>query len=608
MKKFSKILVFLFVVLLGVSLFACGSKENTEEIPQETKNQSSGEKQPSTPVGQTETPGGDQNESVTPPHQHTWDSGTVTQEPTYNKNGVRTYTCSCGQTRTEKVPMLTPTAKQAAEAREAATEQSIQNYDFSIELAAQITVYGYSGSANATYDGKYRFNKENGDLKFYRETGGNLLFNSKEYIYTQGDSRLKVTMDKNNTAKKVAVSPKEDDELNMLNLPFVKVVDLLEEENLTNVKRDSTVAGYDFSANMKFSSDYAPIKMLLNKVGAMGANIAIKDVTFTNPQEGVKLHFNLTDDGKMFDFFYTFVVSFPIQGQNVQLNISYKNAKATQVITLPDTSGLHSDATTISQKLSEIQTAVNAVKTSSSYSLDMTAKNDFDAGWNSSAIVDKYVARMYKNTNGDRVDFNHSFMYKSHTEEDGKESFKYTVGNIQDGTVYEISRKGSNSNRELTGVTVDTSFDYLTSILNVATNDIDFIQTKNVSGAVEYHIYLKDSANTSLQQAICDILNANTGDGVLPVENYFNSSDYDLFGGSFVVTVKNGKLVGCSVETEMRYTPVGGNYTDDVITLKNSVELTVNENADKAKEYTAPKSVDTQIGSIGLNNAKYYIL
>ena len=40
------------------------------------------------------------------PHVHTWDSGTVTKKPTCTEPGIKTYTCSCGETRTETIPAL----------------------------------------------------------------------------------------------------------------------------------------------------------------------------------------------------------------------------------------------------------------------------------------------------------------------------------------------------------------------------------------------------------------------------------------------------------------------------------------------------------------------
>lgn len=54
---------------------------------------------------------GDALESVPSeqPHEHTWDAGVVTTEPTYKTTGVRTYTCTgCGETYTEDIPVLPP--------------------------------------------------------------------------------------------------------------------------------------------------------------------------------------------------------------------------------------------------------------------------------------------------------------------------------------------------------------------------------------------------------------------------------------------------------------------------------------------------------------------
>ena len=44
--------------------------------------------------------------------EHTWDKGKVTTEATYEKAGVKTYSCTvCGETKTEEIPVLEPTAE-----------------------------------------------------------------------------------------------------------------------------------------------------------------------------------------------------------------------------------------------------------------------------------------------------------------------------------------------------------------------------------------------------------------------------------------------------------------------------------------------------------------
>jgi hypothetical protein len=39
----------------------------------------------------------------TPAHTHAWDGGTITSSATCTNNGVKTYKCSCGQTKTESI-------------------------------------------------------------------------------------------------------------------------------------------------------------------------------------------------------------------------------------------------------------------------------------------------------------------------------------------------------------------------------------------------------------------------------------------------------------------------------------------------------------------------
>jgi gas vesicle protein len=60
------------------------TKTTPEESPQPTKE--------STPSSNTPTT-----------HTHTWDNGTITQAATCTANGVTTYKCNCGETKTETI-------------------------------------------------------------------------------------------------------------------------------------------------------------------------------------------------------------------------------------------------------------------------------------------------------------------------------------------------------------------------------------------------------------------------------------------------------------------------------------------------------------------------
>lgn len=587
MKKYAKIFLIVFVCILALSLAACGNKG------EETVNEENGQNEHS---GTSE-----------PQHEHVYGEAVTTKEPTYNASGVRTATCSCGATQETSIPSLVPTATVVASGIQTAKNASKQAYDFHVKAEGTVSLYGFNGAADALYDGKYRYDGETDDLKFYRRTSGKLLLNADEYIFTKGSSRMKVKTDTTGKVKKVSVSPKTDDELNMINLPFIGVVNALKADNLNGIEKTS--GKYRFKTSLKISTSFAPAEKLLSSVARLGENVTIKNVTFTNPQNGVELFFNVTDEGVLKDFSLEFEVSFPISSVNTKLKVSYAQESSATEIALPNVSSFDSSEENIAASVNNVTTALNAVKNSGTYSLDMTAINDFDAGWDRKAIVDKYIGRMYKNVNGERTDFNHSYKYKAHTEEDGKEGFAYTVGNIQDGTVYEISRKGKNTQTELSGVTADTRFAVMASVTALTTKEVDFIMKKtNADGSVTYTFYTNDAATYLLQQKIADLINSNTGEGVIPVENYFNTEEYKIVTANFTATVKGGSLVSFNADIEVKYTPVGGEYTDSRITLKNTVELIVNDNYDKAADYSAPKNLETKLGSYGLNNTKYYIL
>jgi hypothetical protein len=72
------------------------SEETTEEVDTEaeTETEEASEVDVETTSSTTEE---------TPAHTHAWDSGTVTQAATCTSNGVKTYSCSCGQTKTEAI-------------------------------------------------------------------------------------------------------------------------------------------------------------------------------------------------------------------------------------------------------------------------------------------------------------------------------------------------------------------------------------------------------------------------------------------------------------------------------------------------------------------------
>lgn len=88
---------------------------------------------------------------------------------------------ACGEKNNSETPKVEkpdveleklPTASTLVTARTNAKTANEQNYDFYLNLAGMIEALGITETANANYDGKYRFNAETGNLKFRRQTSG----------------------------------------------------------------------------------------------------------------------------------------------------------------------------------------------------------------------------------------------------------------------------------------------------------------------------------------------------------------------------------------------------------------------------------------------------
>ena len=519
---------------------------------------------------------------------------------TVSKEGYATKTLSA------KLVIL-PSANMVVTSRVNAKNANEQNYDFYLNLAGTVDALGITETANANYDGKYRFNTATGDLKFRRETSGILLVDSTEYIYTQNDAKIKVVANERGEVKKASVLPKEDEGLDLINIPFVALVNGLKEDNITKIEL-SGVAGYKYVATLALQSDNEAVASLLGKIEKLGTKVNLKDVSFTNPM-GVKMYFNLDGAQKLVDFKMSADVSFPVKGVSATIKLTYLQKENDATINIPSTQGLIVGKDAIKREMDIVDKAIENLKNSSAYSVDLEARNEFDPAWNINATVDKYIARMYKNTDADtgRVDFNHSFEYKAHTDTDDKDTFKFTVGNIKTGEVYRISRKGTNTNTLLEGVSADGQFDYLTSIAKADYTNIDCIKKVEKDGGVFYYIYLDKTATHSVQKRITDVINSNPTDNVTDVQNYFNE-DNQIDEAEMVVEMKDGALVAIDIKTQLRYCPTGGEHTERNIVLTNTISLIVNDKLSSAQDYVAPNAVATTLGHYGLNNAKFYIL
>lgn len=488
-----------------------------------------------------------------------------------------------------------PTKKEVVEAREREVEKTEQGYDFIFNLTGVVSALGYDAAVEANYDGAYRYNKETGALSFKRVTSGLLLYDSTEYVYSSNDQQIKVVMNEKNDVKKVEVIPNEELGLTLINQPIVAIIDGLAEENIVEIQ-ESTLTGYSYETKITLASDNALLQKLYGVVGGLGANISLKGVTFDNPLGGISLYFNLTD-GKLSDLKISTDVNIPIGGTDTVLTLTYEQKSSTKPIEVPATSGLIIAQADVQAELNKINSAITSLKQADSYSLDIKAENEFDPAWNKIATTDSYIGRLYKNTVDVAVNFNHSYKYKAHHEEDGAEAYEYAVGNIKSGEVYLASYKGSNTYTKMENVTVDTQFDYMVAPILQKTENIDCLKTVKSGTTETYTLYLNKKGTSALQDTIVDLINSNEAEGVVDVNNYLGS-EYMIKNAEIVVVIENGTLKTVECLTELKYPPTGGEFTEYNVTLTNKISFAINENIDKAEKYKAPGKPDGVIDNL----------
>ena len=503
-----------------------------------------------------------------------------------------------------------PTAAEIISARDLAVSQKVRGYDFNLTFTGDFSVLVLGKSLSGTYDGKYRYDSESDEVQFTRTTSGALLADSTCYVFTSGDSRIKATMD-GSTVKKIAVETPEEQDVTMVNLPIEKIVNSVSANNISNIT-ELKYSSYSYSCQLSTGNSNIAFAALGKVFEKFGTGVSFKGIELSGNTS--TLDFNIKD-GKLSDYRLGFKFQIGVGNTKVVLSVDYTQKENLTEISLPNTKNGN-----FIYKTSDVQTEVSAINAAISdlkddpiYSLDLKATNELDPGWNKTAIVDSYNARMYKNTDdAGNAWFNHSYYYKAHSETAGKETYKYTLGNVN-GTdadnqgTWLISRKGSNTQTAVTGVTADTQFDFLTSMVKQQASEIDCIKKQTESNKTTYTLYLGKAATQSVQKKIIDMINTNEYDDVIAVNNYFNTENI-LKDASIKIVLTDGKISSIVCETEICYTPTGGEWTEYNVTLNNKIELKVNDNLKKAQDYTAPTKVKGTLGfGKNLNDSEYYI-
>ena len=543
--------------------------------------------------------------------EHSWGNGVLTTRPSKLNSGTRTYSCSiCKREKTETVPFVAPTGAQAYAARQKVVEEQFEGYDFSFQLNGNLSVLGLGVSVEGLYEGQYRLNKTTNEETFKKVSSGELFFDETSYSYTKNSQKIKLVADETGMIKKSSVIRTQDESAFFINKVIVNLVNTIQASTFNNIEViDSTAVPYDFYSTLNFGANTTYLSKITSLFSNFGTKVAFKNVEFTNPT-AIPFFFSLDENNRLEDFCIGFIISIEVKAVTVDISISYTQQGASSQIYIPTSNDLLVSDTQIQSELTKINNALNVVKNSGTYSLDLVARNEFDPSWNKLAIVDQYKARLYKNTVDSNVWFNHSYEYKAHHEEDGAEKYEYTLGNITDGSVYLVSRKGKNTISAVNNISVTSQFDYLTNPFIFTVDNIDCIKKVVNGNNTEYTLHLNNQSAIAVQDKIVDIVNSNDAEGVLDVDNYLNQI-INIKDAEFVVVFENDMLKSISLKTDLKYNPTAGDYTDYNITLTNKLELLINENLEGAQEYEAPDSPEKKtLGVItgGLAYAKYHIL
>ncbi|MCM1368663.1 MAG: hypothetical protein NC184_07655 [Roseburia sp.] len=503
-----------------------------------------------------------------------------------------------------------PSKTQVVAARRRATESSTQGYDFTLGITGDFSVLGLGASLSGKYAGAYRYDADDDIVAFKRTTSGALLPDSSLYVFTSGDSRIRLTMN-GDKVKKLSVEIPEEQNLTMINLPIVSLVDSVKEANISEVQSQS--GSYAYACPLKFDSTNAACSLINQVMEKLETGVSFKGITLS--LNASKLYFNMADD-KINDFRFAFEMKVDVKGVSVAVGFEYEQRASSTDIVVPSSAGILYGSSDISTNVTEINAALADLKNDPVYALHLTAVNEFDPGWNKLAVKDSYEAMMYKNTVDSAVWFNHSYCYKAHSEADGRESYKYTLGNVngadaENQGTWLISRKGSNTQEKEDGVTADTQFDFLTAMVELNASEIDCLKKATDGAETRYTLYLNRAGTSELQTKIIGMINTNDYGDVIAVDNYFNTVN-SVKEAEIEIELTDGKIAKIDCKTELCYTPTGGEYTEYNIVLNNTVELEVNKpsHIEKAAAYEPPTRVKGGVFGLGknLNDSGYYIL
>lgn len=465
-----------------------------------------------------------------------------------------------------------------------------QNNDFKIFLVATINIGDSVGSIQGNYEVNYRYNKITNELIVKRAANGELFNMSTEYILVTESALTRTTVDEKGIAKKVAISAPNEDELYLYNNPFKAIIDHIDTNNLQNINKLN--GDYMYKANLVLAENNKYLLQALSAIRKMKTTVDISKVSISNLTKGMDFLFNMNaDKSKITEFRLCKDLDFSIKGIDTKLAFAYEQRENMFNVQLPNTNDIITDSESIAKELSNVMRALNVLKKSATYSLELEAINQRVSRRSYKTDICRFNSRLIKNTNDKKIDFNQTCECQSYLKSDKINKCKITYGNIYDGSIYSVMKTCSNEVKPIENISVNTQFEYMVSVAKIDADSIDCVKKAvNKDGVVTYYFYINNDEALSIKDKISEVFNPNITDGTIGVDKFFNENNCIIDNSVMVVEMVDTEIKSISVDNRIKYYPIDGDYIDEQITLINSININFNTYFYKAAKYKAPKN------------------
>lgn len=450
-------------------------------------------------------------------------------------------------------------------------EEEKKEYEFNYNL--NLVYRGLNATAN--YNCEYIKDEDSELLK--RKTSGILLKDGTLYIDNSKDNKIKVHVDKDGKTDKVSAILDEND-LKLTNVYVENILKSINEKNIKTIKK-SNDEKYDFCANIVFNPENEHLKKIIVKIENIGGKLNFKNVTLNNPANGIEVYFKLNNEKKLFSFAFKTIVQVYVKGEKLNVNINYeqnfKNIKLKEEYLKLNKKGFITDINEIKETVNLINNSIEELGELEKSTIDCEIENILKCA----KLKDKkdgFKSKLSKN----KSDFNFSYEYNLNTDEDGKEKYKYTIGNLKDNSVYLLSRKGKNKSKLIEKTYNDIYKSHISGISSINADEVEVIKKEGS----EYTIYLKDSVIGSYENRLVELLNKNSVDDAIEINNNYNK-EHIVKKSNFTIKIENNKVKRIELKNEISYIPELGDYQNKDVSLKSSFKITV---ADKFTDFTVP--------------------